>query len=194
MGISPDTERLARMMFMPEQIPDVLEILAWYDGVPPDNVHRAVLALSKGNVEALLDYVAAAVTDFRDVLLWASEPEPTPEERAATRERVRVLVQESEQRRREYLEGRFGVEGARQIERSNKNLFGEGRGKSVGTDRTPGRERTLGNSRLTVNPSRAPSAARDAVVASHDLPRLTVDLDRQVVISAAMARLRPEGG
>ena len=68
-------------MFRPEQIPDVLEVLGWYDSELPDNVHRAVLALSKGNIDALLGYVAAAVTDFRDVLLWASEPEPTPEER-----------------------------------------------------------------------------------------------------------------
>jgi hypothetical protein len=100
MGISPDTERLARAMFRPEQIPDVLEDLGWYDSELPDNVHRAVLALSKGNIDALLGYVAAAVTDFRDVLLWASEPEPTPEERAAAQARVRSLVREAAQRRR----------------------------------------------------------------------------------------------
>lgn len=134
MGISPDTERLARAMFRPEQIPDVLEVLGWYDSELPDNVHRAVLALSKGNIDALLGYVAAAVTDFRDVLLWASEPEPTPEERAAAQARVRSLVREAAQRRRRYLEDRFGAEGAEQIERSNRNLFGEGRGASAETD------------------------------------------------------------
>jgi hypothetical protein len=53
MGISSDTERLARAMFRPEQIPDVLEVLGWYDSELPDSVHRAVLALSKGNIDAL---------------------------------------------------------------------------------------------------------------------------------------------
>ena len=121
-------------MFRPEQVPDVLEVLGWYGSEQPDDVHRAVLALSKGSVDALLDYVAAAVTDFRNVLLWASEPEPTPEERAAARARVRSLVREAGQRRRQYLEGRFGAEGAEQIERSNRKLFGKGRGASAGTD------------------------------------------------------------
>jgi hypothetical protein len=134
MGISRDTERLARAMFRPEQIPDVLEVLGWYDSEPPDSVHRAVLTLSKGNVDALVDYVAAAVNDFRDVLLWASEPEPTPEERAAAQARVRTLVREAAQRRRRYLEDRFGAEGAEQIERSNRKPLGKGRGVSAGTD------------------------------------------------------------
>lgn len=30
-------------------------VLGWYDSEPPDSVHRAVLALSKGNLDALLD-------------------------------------------------------------------------------------------------------------------------------------------
>ena len=37
--------------------------------------------------------------------------------------RLRSLVLEAEQRRRRYLEGRFGTEGAQQVERSNKKLF-----------------------------------------------------------------------
>lgn len=121
-------------MFRPEQIPDVLVALSWYDSEQPDPVHRAVLTLSRGDADALVSYVTAAVTDFRDVLLWASEPEPTPEERAAALERVRVLVLESEQRRQRYLEDRFGVEGAEQIERSNRRLFGMGPGERAGTD------------------------------------------------------------
>jgi hypothetical protein len=76
----------------------------------PDSVHRAVLALSKGNIDALLDYAAAAVTDSRDVLLWAGEPEPAPEKRAAAQARVRSLVREAAQRRRRCLEDRFGAE------------------------------------------------------------------------------------
>jgi hypothetical protein len=40
-------------------------------------------------------------------------------------ERLRTLVLESRQRRRRYLEGRFGTEGAEQVERSNRKLFGK---------------------------------------------------------------------
>jgi hypothetical protein len=38
-------------------------------------------------------------------------------------ERLRSIVWEAEQRRRNYLEGRFGTAGADQIERSNRKLF-----------------------------------------------------------------------
>jgi hypothetical protein len=136
-GVSPETERLAREMFGPEQVPDALEVLGWYDDVPADEVHRAVLALSQGDLDALLGLVGAAVRDFRDVLLWASLPEPTPEERAATRARVDALIRESGEARHRYLVARFGVTGAEQIERSNQNLFGvprrpQGHGDSAG--------------------------------------------------------------
>jgi len=69
MGVSADTERVARAMFGPQQLPDVLEIISWYDDVQADDVHRAVLTLSKGDADALLDLVTAAVDDFRDVLM-----------------------------------------------------------------------------------------------------------------------------
>ena len=137
MGVSPGTERLARAIFGPEQLPDVLEVLGWYDDVQVDDVHRAVLTLSKGDLDALLNLVAAAVRDFRDVLLWASLPEPTPEERAAARARVDELIRERRQARHHYLVTRFGVTGAAQIERSNENLFGKPRrrqGQGGGTD------------------------------------------------------------
>lgn len=39
---------------------------------------------------------------------------------------IRSLVTDAEQRRRSYLEGRFGAEGAEQVERSNRKLFGQG--------------------------------------------------------------------
>ena len=122
-GVSPDTERLARALFGPDQIPDVREVLGWYDEVQADDVHRAVLMLSKGDVNALLDLVVAAVDDFRDVLMWASLPEPTPEEREAARARSDELIRGYRQARHRYMVGRFGVEGAEQIERSNANLF-----------------------------------------------------------------------
>jgi hypothetical protein len=124
-GISADTERLARSMFSPEQVPEVLEIVGWYEDVQVEDVHRAVLTLSKGDVDALLNLVAAAVTDFRDVLMWASQPEPTPEERVAAWERSQEMVREYERARRRYLEAKYGIEGAEQIERSNRKLFGK---------------------------------------------------------------------
>ena len=124
-GISSDTELLARATFPPEQVPDALEIIGWYDGPQADDVQRAVLTLSKGDIDALFDLVAAAVADFRDVLMWASEPELTPEERAAARARVEEIVREYQQARRRGLEAKYGMEGAEQIERSNKKLFGK---------------------------------------------------------------------
>jgi len=122
-GVSPDTERLARTLFGPDQIADVLEVLGWYDDVQADDVHRAVLMLSKGDMNVVLDLVVAAVDDFRDVLMWASLPEPTPEEREVARARADELIRGYRQARHRYLVGRFGVKGAEQIERSNDNLF-----------------------------------------------------------------------
>jgi hypothetical protein len=77
---------------------------------------------------------AAAVNDSRGVLLRASEPEPTPEERTTAQGRVRSLVRKPSQRRGRYLEDRFGPEGAGQIERRNGTLLGKGRDASAGTD------------------------------------------------------------
>jgi hypothetical protein len=121
-------------MFDAEQVPDALEILGWYDDEAADEVHRAVLALSKGDLDVLLGLVGAAVRDFTDVLLWASLPEPTPEERAATLARVDALTHESGEARHRYLVARFGVTGAEQIERSNQNLLGVPRRPQGHTD------------------------------------------------------------
>lgn len=122
-GVTPDTERLARGLFGSDQIPDVLEVLGWYDDVQVDDVHRAVLMLSNGDMNALVDLVVAAVDDFRDVLMWASLPEPTPEERQAARARADELIRGYRQARHRYLVSRFGIKGAEQVERSNDNLF-----------------------------------------------------------------------
>jgi hypothetical protein len=122
--VSPDAEQLARALFGPEQIADVLEVLGWYDDVQADEVHRAVLTLSKGDMDALLHLVTAAVDDFRDVLMWASLPEPTPEEREVARARATELIRRHGQARHRYLVGKFGVKGAEQIQRSNDKLFG----------------------------------------------------------------------
>lgn len=73
-------------------------------------------------MNALLDLVAAAVDDFRDVLMWASRTEPTPEERTVARARADELIRGYRQVRHRYLVDRFGVKGAEQIERSNNLL------------------------------------------------------------------------
>jgi hypothetical protein len=135
-GVSADSERLARAMFPAEQVGDVLEMLGWYDGVQVEDVHRAVLTLSKGDVDALLNLAVAAVTDYRDVLMWASQPEPTPEEREAAWARTQEMVREYQRARRRYLEAEYGIEGAEQVERSNKKLFGV----RSSTDYDPGAE------------------------------------------------------
>jgi hypothetical protein len=122
--VSPGAERLARALFGLDQIPDVLDVLGRYDDVQADDVHRAVLTLSKGDMDALLDLLGAAVNDFRDVLMWASLPEPTPEEREAARARAGELIGGQLEARHRDLVARFGVKGAEQIERSNDNLFG----------------------------------------------------------------------
>ena len=49
-GIFADMERLARSMFSPEQVPDVLAIVGWYDDVQVEDVRRAMLTLGKGSL------------------------------------------------------------------------------------------------------------------------------------------------
>ena len=57
--------------------------------------------------------------------MWASQPEPTPEERAAAWAQSQEMVREYERARRRYLQAKYGIKGAEQIERSNKKLFGK---------------------------------------------------------------------
>lgn len=132
MGISQDTDRLARAMFRLEQIPDVLGVLGWYDSEPPDSVHRAALALSKGNLDALLDCRGC------ERLPWCAavgERAGADARRAGHGPGTRpVPCAEAAQRRGRYLEDRFGAEGAGQIERRNGTLLGKGRDASAGTD------------------------------------------------------------
>lgn len=113
-----------RAGFPPEQVPDALTALGWYDGPDADRVQGAILALSEGDLDQLLNYTTAAIDDYRDVLWWASKPKPTAEESAAAKARVDEMIREAARRRREYMEARFGVEGAERIQRSNQRLFG----------------------------------------------------------------------
>lgn len=64
----------------------VLELLDLY-GVEEyererEGVHLAILALSQGNEDKLLQFVEAAKQDYRDVLYWAEYPQPSVQDGA----------------------------------------------------------------------------------------------------------------
>lgn len=66
--------RVAREYPQADQ-PLVLEELEKYVDRERDRVHEAILTLSSGNVRLLRHNVEVAVTDYRDVLLWADNPQ-----------------------------------------------------------------------------------------------------------------------
>jgi hypothetical protein len=49
----------------------VEDLLATYDDRERERVHLAILDLSRGELERVRHNVGRALTDFRDVLLWA---------------------------------------------------------------------------------------------------------------------------
>jgi hypothetical protein len=51
------------------------EDLINYSDKESSRVHLAILKLSEGDPEKLLDYIEAARIDYRDVLAWAEYPE-----------------------------------------------------------------------------------------------------------------------
>ena len=87
MGISRAfVEETAKAAFPNLALSVVMSILDEYgerSHEQTDRVHLAILKLSAGDEGKLLDYVLAAQRDFRDVLVWAEVPEPTPEQSAA---------------------------------------------------------------------------------------------------------------
>jgi hypothetical protein len=79
-----EVEQLAKAQFPELQLALVLSILDEY-GMESheqerDRVQMAILRLSAGDEGKLLHNVAAAKQDYRDVLMWAEEPAPTPEQ------------------------------------------------------------------------------------------------------------------
>lgn len=82
-----EVEQLAKAKF-PEPDPAlVLSILDEYGREAHEQererVQVAILNLSAGDEGKLLNNVAAAKQDYRDVLMWSEETAPTPEEAAA---------------------------------------------------------------------------------------------------------------
>ncbi|MBI5623751.1 MAG: hypothetical protein HY924_08240 [Elusimicrobia bacterium] len=58
-----------------------------------ERVQLAILKLSMGNEDKLREHVAVAKTDYRDILLWADEPEAskldTPEKKKEVRDMLK---------------------------------------------------------------------------------------------------------
>jgi|SRR5689334_5067794 hypothetical protein len=57
-----------------------------------ERVQLAILKLSAGDEQRLLDFTGVAKQDYRDVLMWADNP-PTPEQAAADLERAKALLE-----------------------------------------------------------------------------------------------------
>jgi len=63
-------ERIARE-YAPADQALIVELLSDYSGPEPGRVVWDILELSKGDLNALGEYLRAAKTDYRDVLYWA---------------------------------------------------------------------------------------------------------------------------
>jgi hypothetical protein len=91
-----DVQELAKAQFPNVDLAVVLAILDEY-GIASyeqerERVQLAILKLSQGDEDRLLHNVAAAKEDFRDVLMWAEEPDPTPEQSAAELSMIQRLL------------------------------------------------------------------------------------------------------
>jgi hypothetical protein len=86
-----DVERVVRRDFAPEQRDTVISLLGEYGDSGSSRMQLAILKLSDGDVEKVLEYVVLANQDFRDVLMLAEYQRAsrhafgrtTPEEKAA---------------------------------------------------------------------------------------------------------------
>ena len=82
-----DVEQLAKDQFPDLELAVVLSILDEYGTEPHEpereRVQLAILKLSARDEGKLLHNVAAAKQDYRDILMWSEEPEPTPVQVAA---------------------------------------------------------------------------------------------------------------
>jgi hypothetical protein len=77
--IMQNVRRAVAVGFSEPDRPAALAVLRRYCGPETPRVHRAVLALSEGELAKLSAMVEAANTDYRDVLYWAEYPdESTP--------------------------------------------------------------------------------------------------------------------
>jgi hypothetical protein len=74
--VSPsDLARVIRRDFPAEEQAGVTALLDTYKNNEAVRVKLAILKLAAGDVQKIRHYVAAASTDYRDVLAWAEYPE-----------------------------------------------------------------------------------------------------------------------
>jgi hypothetical protein len=90
-----DVLRAVHATFPEGRWPFVLEALDRY-GVETyeherERVQLAILTLAGGDERKLLEHVASAKVDYRDVLLWAESPEETSIDTAEKRQQIREL-------------------------------------------------------------------------------------------------------
>ena len=82
-----DVEQFAKARFPGLELAAVLSILDEYGTQAHERererVQLAILKLSAGDEDKLLHHVAAAKLDYRDVLMWSEEPDPTAGQVAA---------------------------------------------------------------------------------------------------------------
>ncbi|MFI6940389.1 hypothetical protein ACIBI4_14045 [Streptomyces sp. NPDC050418] len=82
MPVSAEIHDLCRMTFTEADVPLALHVLNTYEGEQPDQVHRAVIKLSEGNLHLLASWVGGLSPTQQGVetLFWfagAMEPEAT---------------------------------------------------------------------------------------------------------------------
>ena len=58
-----------------------------------ERVQLAILKLSEGNEEKILEFVAVAKRDYRDVLFWAENPEEAKLDTPEKRERIKKMFE-----------------------------------------------------------------------------------------------------
>jgi hypothetical protein len=71
LSLEPRTLERISKEFPSSDEAQAIELLGSYSGPEPARVIRDILVLSKGSLDRVKQYVAAAQTGYRDVLYWA---------------------------------------------------------------------------------------------------------------------------
>jgi hypothetical protein len=85
--------------FPKEDPATILELLDLY-GIEPhererERVQLAIIKLSKGNTDELLSHIATAKRDYRDILMWESQPPPSPQAAAKAIDTIAGMLEKS---------------------------------------------------------------------------------------------------
>lgn len=87
----------ARSLFPGRDVAAIIEVLDRYGTEPyereRERVQLAILALSQGRAEQLLEFVRIAKTDYRDILCWAASGELSDAEGERQRQAVLRLLE-----------------------------------------------------------------------------------------------------